>query len=69
MDRPLHSVKISTSGGITQVLLDDVPVKGCTHANLDWGVDQIPLVVLHIQSPDIQVDVDEAMCVEEKKNG
>jgi len=69
MDKCFHAVKISTNGGITQVLLDDVPVKGCVHAKLDWGVDQIPLVLLDIQSPDIQVDVDEAMCMEGTKNG
>ena len=69
MDRLFHSIKISTKDGCTQVLLDGVPIKGCVHADLDWGVDQIPFVLLEIQSTDIQAEIDEAMCVEDKKNG
>ena len=69
MDRGFHSIKIITEGLMKHVLIDGVPVKGCVHANIDIGIDQVPLVILEIQSTDVQVDVDEAICVEGKRNG
>ena len=60
MKRKLHSVKIVTKNGSTNVYLDGEEVKGCFQAEVKWAVNELPTVDLCLIATDIEVDIDEA---------
>lgn len=62
---PFHTVRFMTSNGITKIYVDDQEVKGCTHAEFVWDVNNVPVVKLELMSTVIQVETDKAEIIQD----
>lgn len=56
----LHDVSFITSRGSTRVFLDNTEIKGCTHAEFKWDVNELPVVDLQITATEVNVNIEKA---------
>ena len=56
----LHDVSFITSQGSTRIFLDNTEVKGCTHAEFKWDVNELPVVDLQITANAVSVNIEKA---------